>query len=471
MKAKTFKSAVAAVLSITSILLLSGCRDYEALATERLNNAIADVDVIVRGQEFRWGDFHDGRSIEERIDVSIDFKRHLRKAEVEYSDFVRARGNHSIFVDDLYGFMDALFNRTNILTLTVNNVDYLANFDTEGLDLDFSRIPVHLGLFALSPDNRLRIYSHYGNLRVNSDFFYELPGFTDDGVAATTDRYLIFSYDSNEEFTTIWLNIEEQGRIRRRVENPRSSIHIAIPLASEVMGGRNYDAVIFIDHEGAVQDILPRSFIADDYLHILFNRVGGFRLTSTENGNTTNITAFLRDRGISLNGREYNGQRIVNRGEFYYALMRIHWAEALNFARHNPLPPDVHGGGNLELKIWAGYNLRINIGSYYSYVLQGFPDGRFRHDDPLVRSHLYIMLAGNIEYFKFEVNRKMPVDTNALGVPYDSGLYWYRHFRYLEDIGFVPYLSIDGAVDVAPNSFVTVQEAEDILFHLITARP
>jgi hypothetical protein len=180
-----------------------------------------------------------------------------------------------------------------------------------------------------------------------------------------------------------------------------------------------------------------------------------------------NRADFLRDRNIALQGINYDGQFVVSRGEMYAALMDIHRAEELFFDTRNIVP--FHDAfGRLELQLNIGRSLG---------VLSGFDDGFFRPDLPLMRRDLFVILAGQIDAFGFEVEGLMPARPDAIGMPSNTD-YWYRHLNNLMDVRFIPfritrfeatdYEPSRYVYDLAPDEPVTVEEAHEILFRLIT---
>jgi len=161
----------------------------------------------------------------------------------------------------------------------------------------------------------------------------------------------------------------------------------------------------------------------------------------------------------------YNGQTVVSRGEMYSAFMNIHRAESLFFDTSN-IEPFHDAWGELELQLNVGRSLGI---------LAGFGDGFFRPEQPLMRRDWFIMLTGQIDAFGFEVDGLMPVRYGVLGMPSGES-YWYQHINQLVDRRFVPYRRVIATnyeparyvFDLVPDEPVTIEEAHEILFRLIT---
>jgi len=320
-------------------------------------------------------------------------------------------------------------------------------------------IPFSIGSFFMFPKRFLRMNNDFGILEIHSEFFYGRTG-----LVQSRYLHLNFTLEDCDEIISLQFFNSGNGQILN-AQNPGRTVLLKIPLHLDFMrypnGDLRFNAAeyIYIDRNGNdVSRVIPRSFIDDEYLYININRTGRLRLTRTPHGNTNNIVNFLGDRNISVEG--YGEQRIVSRGEFYYALMGIHWAEQLEFDMQGVGSfPDPPRGGNLERKLNIGQSLG---------VLVGFPDGDFKHDYPLMRNHMFIMLAGNIRAFGFEINDLMPADPNAIGMPqYEP--YWYDAMQYLKYRGFFPYRRIGDRAYIAAYESVTVEEAKEIIYRLIIA--
>lgn len=469
------RGILAISIAIIGLFLLAGCSNEDEQAVQdarrRIDQAINDVRVNVDGnpttlEEIRVGD----GTRYEVIEVDLDFARVLEG--IEEDDFFVGRRYINRFIEDLYTDMALMFARTDHLILRERNVGQLEYFETPPEMMDVREFTIDIGRFMRTPDKYLSIYTHYGNLEITSEFFYGRT-MLDTGAQSEDmgGMRLLFGYEEGEDLgdVTVRLATKNRNNVEINVENPGRSALITIPLNQDFMRDDNgrllYNAVVFIDEDGYERGVLPRSFIDQNYLYIYFNRTGSFRLTSTPNGYTTNRANFLQDRGIRFTGSPYG---YITRGEFYSALMHIHWIEDLHFDL--PILPftDVPDP-NLELRINVGQNLRVNICPSSPYVLQGFPDGRFNPNGYLRRNHMFMMLAGNIEYFGFEIDGLMPAASYHRGTPSSPASHWYNHINYLISRNFVPYrFAEDGVANIAPHEYLTVAEAQEILFKLIT---
>jgi hypothetical protein len=368
-----------------------------------------------------------------------------------------------------------MYTRTNHLRVVERNFSALDNFRLPPDIIDARDFTVNISRFLESHGQFLDIDTQFGRLEIYSDFIFGREGRN----INTRDLSLRFSFQEEEGSSPIiLLQILRQEDIARysrdgttprpiNVEHPGQSSRLSIPLDSDFMRGANgqllYNAVEFLDHDGIPRGVLPRSFIDDNYLHVFFNRTGQFRLTNTPHGSTANRTDFLRDRGIVLQGMYHNGQTIVNRGEMYSALMNIHSAERLFFDTSN-IVPFQDAWGDLKLHLSIGMSLDI---------LRGFEDGFFRPELPLMRRDLFVMLAGQIGAFGFEVDGLKPSRYGAMGMP-SRGDYWYPHINLLIDRRFVPYRMVlldatdyepaRSVLHLAPDEPVTIEEAYEILF-------
>jgi len=471
---------ISCLVIISLPLLLSGCGGEDMGPRNRIQHALDIVEIRAGGRSHDWIDFVAGdRQYPQGIDVEIDFRRVLTRAEVQSDDFRRVSHEAQELIDGMYRDLGLMFSRTDHLTIRELNVDYLLdNFemppDLQGMD----QFPIEIGRFLETPDKFLSMLTHYGNLDVPSEFFFGRPDPQGRAPAFESDLRLIFAYEGDaiavHGDSIIRLEVEnEHGDVRNK-EHPGRSALITLPLSLDFMtdaqGNLLYNAVAYIDIFGNERGVLPRSFVAGNNLYVYLNRTGRFRLTPTPHGNTTNRSHFLSDRGITFQGIEHGGERIVTRGEFYEALMHIHWVEQLHFDRPIQSFIDVPMGGSLEAAINIGQNLTVRIGPVQTQVLTGFPDGLFRTHDPLRRSHMFRMLAGNIEYFGFEIDGLLHFEANAVGMPDNPNVYYYHYLNYLVQRRFIPFRrTAEGIADAAPYAYVTVQEAENILFLLITA--
>jgi len=481
--------------TILAFILISqsGCVDEVKQAHTRINNAINTIIISQLDNPkiyAPWAEFMSGDSfVKEGIHVALDFKYILQEAKVEKEDFKRADADAEQHFNKLYQGLAVLFERTDHLVIEETNLDYLldyGNFDLPTRLKDNKEIPIEISRFLKKPSKLLDLITHYGMLSVTSDFLYGRPGFGNNGFSRLEEGLkLVFSFkeDKNLDYSYINFVVRDKNNEIKDAQNPGKSAVITIPLSSKILKDNDsikYNAVSFVDLNGTSHGVISRSFVADDSLYIYVNRTGSYRLTSTPNGATKNITDFLQDRRISFkptdNKRkgeyvvtEIDNQLVVTRGGFYSALMQIHWAEQLHFNR--PITPfvDVITGGDLEHFIHIGQNLEVQLGPHRTYVLNGFPDRLFRPDEPLSRKDMYIMLAGNIEYFELEVDGLMPAQTDAIGMPDYIDFYWQPHINYLIEKGFVPYARThDGKASLNPYGYIPVQEAEEIIFMLIT---
>lgn len=485
---KSTKKLLPMALIVATVFLFAGCGRRREAEIERANtqieNALGNIRVNAGGsndilRNFRIGD---GRTFS-NIDVDIDFAHILYGLPTNV--FLIAREHANRHIDSLYNDLALMFRRTDHLTIRAQNADRLTDFDLPPDMNDLREIPIEVSRFLEYPDKFLRLITYFGNLDLYSEFFYGRTGL---GIArADEDLILLFGFDENEDVGNTEIRIAILNRLNDDemleidVQHPGRSSLLTIPLSSGFMRGENnellYNAVEYIDIDGNANGVLPRSFIDGDNLYVYFNRTGRFRLTRTVHGNTTNRANFLRDRGIVLTGIQHDGQTIVTRGEFYDAIMMIHWVENLyhDFSGVRPFPDlpripdrsvrfsDFTNDQRLAQHILIGQALD-------AFPLRGFPDGFFRPHNPLRRSQLFIILAGYIEAFGMNVHGLMPAQAGAIGRPSGETRYWHDAFFHLESLGFVPYRINGNVVDVAAEEYVTLQEAQEILFRLITTR-
>jgi len=227
--------------------------------------------------------------------------------------------------------------------------------------------------------------------------------------------------------------------------------------------GELYNAVEYICREGIARGVLPRSFIEGEYLHIYANRPGGFRLTRTESGSTNDTAAFLRDRRISPLGRQIGNQTIITRGQFWSALMDIHANENLfhDFSNEIAMFPDLIVGSRLNRQVMVGQNLD-------AFYLVGYRCGNFIETNPMRRHYFFKMLAGYIGAFHIEVNDMLPINTN-IALPDNFESHWsFVAYEDLRRLNFIPYAP-NNTTSIDLYAYVTLQEAQEILFLLITA--
>ncbi|MCL2572075.1 MAG: hypothetical protein FWE11_06695 [Defluviitaleaceae bacterium] len=458
-----------------ALLVFPSCNSEDEQAVQaaryRIDTAINDVRVRVEGRPDTLGNVRvgDGSTYEE-IEIDLNFRQIL--SDIEYDDFFVARRYINAFIEDLYNDLALMFNRTDNLIIRESNVGDLDNFETPPEMTDVRAFTIDIGRFMRTREKYLLIDTHYGNLDISSDFFYGRTVIEENLDAERAGGLrLHFEYEEDDEIGDVIVTIATKNRHNAEihVQNPGRSALITIPLDMEFMrddrGRLLYNAVVFIDEHGIEHGVLPRSFIDSENLYIYFNRTGTFRLTSTPYGYTTDRVNFLRDRGIFFGG---NTDRYITRAEFYSALMHIHWIEDLRFDL--PIQPFVDiDDENLLLRINVGQNLRVDICPRSPHVLQGFPDGQFNPNEHLRRNHMFMMLAGNIEFFGFEIDGLMPAAEYHIGTPQSPNSHWYNHINYLISRDFVPYrFTEDGVADIAPHEDMTVAEALEILFKLIT---
>ncbi|MCL2362520.1 MAG: hypothetical protein FWC73_12010 [Defluviitaleaceae bacterium] len=469
---KTYRNLILVVFC-GAFLFLIGCDNATELAVQaaraRIEYAIDNTRVYVDGEpdilaNIRVGD---GTTFEE-IKIDLDFEYLI--SMIEHDDMFVARRYVNSIIEGLYNDLALMFHRTENLIIVESNVAMIDEIETPPEMEDITEFTINIGRFLRNPYKSLIIDTHYGELDITSEFFYGRTII--DGVpqVSETDIRLFFGYEEAEEAGDVVVTIATKNRVNTEfnVQNPGRSALITIPLNLDFMqdeqGRPLYNAVVFIDQDGVERGVLPRSFISRDNLYIYFNRTGTFRLTATPNGYTVNREQFLRDRGIYFAG---SPDRYITRGEFYSALMHIHWVEDLHFDL--PIHPfDDVDCPELELRLNVGQNLQVDVCPRSPYVLQGFPDRRFNPDGYLRRNHMIMMIAGNIEYFGFEIDGLMPAADNHIGLPSSPESGWYNHINYLIARNFVPYRISNGVHDIAPHENLTVGEAMEILFKLIT---
>ena len=453
-------------------------------ASKRIEEAIDRVQLWAEGTNWDLGDFSEGilddqgevRQYSE-ITVLVDFASIL--TGVHYDDFFVARETAKLHMDRLYGDLARMFDHTNNLTIRERNLDALNDFQVPPEVEDMSNFELEIGRFISSPEKFLAIETHFGVLTVFSDFFYGRTGHT-----AIEHLRLVFGYQEEEEgyHPTITFSVQNIRGNLVNVENPGRSARLAIPLTADFMrdaeGRLLYNAVEYIDINGAERGILPRSFIAGNYLYIYANRTGSFRLTYLEGDNPFNRDLFLSNRGIHIDGVPGN-PGLVSRGQLYQSIMRIHWVEDLfwDISRVESFP-DVPRGTELDRSIKIGTLMDV-------FRVAGYEDGNFRPNIAAERSHLFDLLAGYIITFGADVDGLLPAIPQAAGmaeviagvdavsqgeVPMTRENWWFAPFGYLMNIGFVPYRMVSGVPHIAPHEPVTVGEMNELLFRLITTR-
>lgn len=433
-------------------------------------------------ENFTWRNYRTQAFHHDKIVIDVDFKHILNEANVQHGDFDRARIIDFDFNKRLQEELDIAFHFTCHLKIRISNTAYLMdNFHNIEYIVDLSSLSLRLDRFLMSDSRVITVVNCDGGFEMHSDFILGRPVRTSEATSSPQriinpedQLYLVFEYDSPAIQLRLWdaeYYCRTNGPLGEPldIENAGRSVHMKIPLSFDESAGSGsaplFHAVYYTDPISSNRAILPRSFVNGEYMHIFFNRLGTFELTSTKHGVTDNFTEFLYDRGIRFGDRDY-----ATRGEFYSNLMLIHWAEGLHFLLNDDRPafPDILDI-SVSDRVHIGRNLMVDIenGTGPNFILDGHTDGDFRPDRPLRRRHLYMLLAGNISYFNFEVDGLKPGCQYAVICPsYD--LYWQYRFMFLRDIGFVPYARDEYEVaHIAPVDYIAVCEAEHILFILI----
>jgi len=472
-------------MMIVAMLIMAGCVDDEALqlmARDRFDYAFNQI-LVRAGGDHSMGSVIANPSfdIRDRIEILVNFEDVLNRAGVERQDLTRAIAGGHIdgLLDEFYERIAHLFNHTNHLMVTIEDIEIFEDDSRLIIHSDVRNMrsfPFQLAPFLNEEGRTLSVEANYGRLEVTSDFFM--------GQGGNDDRRrerLIFSHIEDGNIIRLQVTEDDSDDIHMWVQHPGKSASINIPLTHDFMArtdGNTYNAVYFIIPEGQIGEgnrgILPRSFVCDEYLHIFFNRIGDFQLAYRPHGGIDDITTFLRSRGIVL---EENADGFVTRGSFYSGLLGIHWIEYLDFSYRfgnrgefiDSIP-----GTDLEGRLHDGRNLRVDLNPDAPYILEGFEDGRFRPGDSLRRSQMFRMVAGNIRYFDLGIDTTYHPDFHPdfseenvnLHV---EGTYWHHELQYLIDNRFVPYIiDEDNNKHLAPYEYVTVQDAEKIIFLMIT---
>ena len=440
----------------------------EEQTLERIRTSIDRIEVWADGANWRLGDFRGIDREFSEIFINIDFEDIL--SDVRLFDFLVASDHVDLFNDELYAILSLMFERADNLIISERNAHYLDNFAII-TDINANELQIEVSRFLRSPDKYLRLDTHFGRLSLYSNFFYERGT----GADITGALNLLFSFENG---TNGWDEAHDIANpiIRLAVldqfdgdvdaQHPGRSFILAIPLSAEFMrypdGRLRFNAVEYICRDRVERGILPRSFIVGEYLYIYANRTGRFRLTRTNNDFTTDSSIFLSDRGISPSGRQIGGQTIITRGEFWSALMEIHWKENLFWPPGGAEQfPDLAVNSTLNRQVRVGQNLG-------AFNIVGYPCGNFIADNPMRRSYLFSLLAGYIGAFSIEVEGLSSLRTDII-LPDDFSTHWsFSSYEFLKDIGFIPYAPYnDTHIDL--NAYVTLQEALDIIFVLVTA--
>jgi len=472
------------LVMVIIMIFISGCGESERqAANNRIRDAMYKITVQAGGTSWRLDDFIDnrirqpGHFFSEGITLYIDFERIL--VDVERYDFQTANRGFPEFREQLYRYITVIFRVTDNLIIEERGVPHLReNYVAMGVSLS----EIAVGRFLTSHNEHLTIRTYYGQIDVSAQYFLGSTVFNVEDTSNFNRNFILgFNHESRDEGHIINLEITNRqnndANTPIRMENSGKSASIAIPLDADFMKDPNdniYNMVMFIDEMGNEIDRLPRSFVTDEFLMLYFNRTGSFRLIYVPGDDANDKAGFLKNRGINIQTMTRGNQQVVSRGEFYYALMQIHWAEELDFDLSVDNFTDIHYRDRKGVRIHIGRNLKVKIDGYDDYiqVLQGFPgelNERFEMEEPLLRSQLFRMLAGNIAFFGFNVERLMP-SANAIDIPdhRNRDLYWHNSFWFLDSIGFIPIQEINGEFHVNPNGYVTLEEAQEILFKLIT---
>jgi len=421
------------------------------------------------------------------IRVTMDFNRIL--ADVERPDFHRAGNDIYGIYNDLYLYIEGKFSRTNHLAVVVENSDALEGYILPPGFADMRDFSLHVGRFLTHDDKFLEVHTEFGNLNIYSDFFYGRVGIAagQQDVGDLQKLSLNFNfetYDETDEETfgeterpIITLQILDENGQNADTQNERRTAVVTIPLSLDFMTDDDdnllYNAVEYIALEDAGtternRGVLPRSFVDDNYLYIFFNRTGRFQLIHIEHGDVHNIEQFLSNRLIELRyTQDEYGHRVVNRGDFFVALMDIHWVEDLFFDTTGTSPFIDVSDERMIAKIHVGRALGVLHG-----IEQEFTDNLFFPYNALRRSQLYALLSRYIEAFGVEVDYVFPVRHNVADqhvVSESVGTYWHEPLIELINMGFIPYKRVNDVNYLAPHDSVLLEEAQEILFKLITA--
>ncbi|MCL2377541.1 MAG: hypothetical protein FWC77_00285 [Defluviitaleaceae bacterium] len=437
-----------------------------------------------------WRNYRRNTFQHHKVEIGVDFEHILPAAGVQYGDFDLARAAGFDFIYRLQQELDIALHFTNHLVIRISNTPFLMeNYHNIEYLVDLGRLPLRLDRFLQSYERVITVINCDGWFEIHSDFIIGRP-VRSSGVtnAADTQRiinrydrlYLVFEYVTPTIRLQLWdyhnfCRINGPTGDPLDIENAGRNVRMAIPLSFDESEGSSgnptYNAVFYTDPIRNTRAILPRSFVNGDYLYIFLNRLGTFELTATPNGATTDVTEFLRDRNIEFRGDAHD---YVTRGQFYYNLLQVHWAEGLHFLLRDYRPefPDIPDIPTSE-RVHIGRNLQVSIegGASPNFILDGHVNRMFRPNSLLTRRHLYMLLAGNIAYFDFDVYGLMPKCEDAIISPEYLYDYWFYRFEFLREIGFVPYARDENETAfAAPSSRVTVYEAENILFMLILGR-
>lgn len=418
-------------------------------------------------------------NVERADDIRININIADRVSKLNSDDLVVAGTEKlSKLTDDLWGKVETVYANATKLHIEAHNADALNQL--KGIEDYKSKreISFHIDRFLRTDSKKLELITEYGELFINSDFFYEYDsrtGKTSPSVSETD--YLYFSIDEANERLMIQLRSETDEE--RRLDNPSKSLLVKIPLSIDFMkSGDNlprWNAVRYIENDGAKSGIIPRSFIDGEYLYIFTSCTGTFELIRTSNPITTDPLSFLADRGILINdvGGE-NNERWVTRKEFFQAIMQINWMESRYYETSDIVPfPDITGDKTLILKYNAAQALGIVIG--FPPMSENDVNG-FRPNLAITRRDMFILINSYIEKFGINVNRVMPKDDTVRRLLNDESnpadgrqYYWYDAVVSLENMGFIHYRLVDGNKTLALDDYATADECREILYKLVSS--
>jgi hypothetical protein len=452
---------------------------------ERVMAAINRIQVNSNGNGTDLGSFGSISSELDYINVTVDFKRVLQ--DVGVFDLLYASGDVDFYNAELQYILGRMFAQTDRLSIREINSDFVRNnyalpiemFNTNVLELEAD-------IFVNSPNKSMSLITSFGNLDVYSNFFTERTGGEQMNISEAIlrfarDEYLrVQEHDEHSDepvnsSPVIRFEVLNRDGDNVDAQNPSRSFLLAIPLDSEFMWcpyrEQHFNAVEYICESDQERGILPRSFVSGENLYVYANRTGRFRLTITDNPQTKDRVLFLRDRGISPESVQRENQEVITRGEFWGALMDIHWMFGLSHPEADRRVIDLPANHPINRRVRVGQVL----GEFY---LSGYPGGDddtmiFGSDNTMIRAYLFRMLAIFINGFDMEeIHGLKPFNPNVI-LPQNFASHWngstYAAYSFLRDIGFIPY-SPNNSAYIDLNEPVTFQEAIDILFTLVTAQ-
>jgi len=433
-----------------------------AAAGERMQDAINNIGVRADGRTYTLEEFRRSttRWFDEGIRVTVDFDNsHFQNIT---DDDIRMAGIHLYNrIEEVYFDLAWMYARTDSVELVKSNGSALNRFRLRPNLQNQRDFPINVYHFISTPHKFLYMELDGIGLYLQSCFFFGRIG----GQGNIQGMVLNFGFDENNYEITLALR-DSAGNDRGPNQPGRSAV-LRIPLSEEFMHTNTtntaFNAVRYICPDGRDRGILPRSFVYGGNLYVFTNRTGRYRLTHIPDPVINYKTNFLYRRDIEVTGSTYNPY-MVCRGSFYLALMNIHRVEQLF---HGPItsPP-------FEDVFCVYQRTALTIGQRLdAFTVVGRGTGNFYPYEPLLRSELFRILAGYIERFGIEVGGFPPVHT-ATGKPTSAPEYhyWYDAMDFLMRINFVLYREDEYGVHVAGNEYVTVDEAIDILYLLVTAR-